>query len=40
MKNLFSILLIISLFSCENKKEMSSVNPVDWKKEDLYINPN
>src|SRR5690606_4510589 len=40
MKNLFLILLVISLFSCENKKEMSSINPVNWTKRAIQINPN
>ncbi|MCO6499871.1 MAG: DUF3124 domain-containing protein [Vicingus serpentipes] len=40
MKNLFLILLVISLFSCENKKEMSSINPVNWTKRTIQINPN
>ncbi|MCB0408677.1 MAG: DUF3124 domain-containing protein [Flavobacteriales bacterium] len=40
MKNLFLTLLTIALFSCENNKEMSSVNPVNWKKRAAQINPN
>jgi uncharacterized protein DUF3124 len=40
MKNLFLTILIIALFSCENKKEMSSVNPVNWEKRATNINDN
>lgn len=36
MKNLFSIFLVcIFLFSCDQKKEISSINPENWKNREI-----
>lgn len=37
MKRYFSIVLVILLFSCEEKVEMSSINPENWKKRSVSI---
>ncbi|MCO6501174.1 MAG: DUF3124 domain-containing protein [Vicingus serpentipes] len=38
MKNVLLIVLIVVLFSCENEREMSSVNPVNWEKRAIVVN--
>ena len=38
MKKIVLILLITTFISCENEKEMSSVNPVNWDKRTTTLN--